>query len=404
MNHLQESIKFLFPETSVIGERGNDAPVEVFADSSIDFLNALSSELMKDPRSRAYPDVITFAFFCRRANILRYKNIYANESEIRLGRGCVFHITPGNVPINFAYSLVAGILSGNTNIVKVPSKNFVQVEIVCDSLGKVADSQRFASFGNRITVVQYERKSKATDYFSSICDVRVIWGGDNTVIEVKKSLTPPRSFDIVFPDRYSFCVINAERYLKAEDQGKIAEGFFNDTYLLDQNACTAPHLIVWMGDKNVVASAQTLFWNLTEEMLKKKDYQSNPVNVVDKLTQFYLEASDVKGIKHIKSGSNDVWRIMNETMSPKLETHRCHCGYFNEIIIDNLAEIAPFITPRFQTMAYWGFSKPQLREFLKSEKPLGIDRVVPIGKTLDFSLIWDGIDLIHSMSRVINII
>jgi hypothetical protein len=29
----------------------------------------------------------------------------------------------------------------------------------------------------------------------------------------------------------------------------------------------------------------------------------------------------------------------------------------------------------------------------------GIDRIVPIGKTTDFNLIWDGYDLINVLSR-----
>jgi hypothetical protein len=44
-----------------------------------------------------------------------------------------------------------------------------------------------------------------------------------------------------------------------------------------------------------------------------------------------------------------------------------------------------------------------LINFFKKIKPLGIDRIVPIGKTLDFSLNWDGYDLINQMSRIIEI-
>jgi hypothetical protein len=31
----------------------------------------------------------------------------------------------------------------------------------------------------------------------------------------------------------------------------------------------------------------------------------------------------------------------------------------------------------------------------------GIDRVVPVGKALDIGVIWDGYDLIRSMSRIV---
>ena len=34
----------------------------------------------------------------------------------------IFHITPSNIPTNFAYSFIFGLLTGNSNIVKVPTK------------------------------------------------------------------------------------------------------------------------------------------------------------------------------------------------------------------------------------------------------------------------------------------
>ena len=51
-----------------------------------------------------------------------------------MGRGTVLHITPSNVPTNFAYSMVFGLLSGNNNIIRLPSKNFLQVKILCEIL------------------------------------------------------------------------------------------------------------------------------------------------------------------------------------------------------------------------------------------------------------------------------
>ena len=38
------------------------------------------------------------------------KKEYKKDESLRLGRGIIFHIAPSNVPINFAYSLVAGLL------------------------------------------------------------------------------------------------------------------------------------------------------------------------------------------------------------------------------------------------------------------------------------------------------
>jgi len=35
---------------------------------------------------------------------------------------------------------------------------------------------------------------------------------------------------------------------------------------------------------------------------------------------------------------------------------------------------------------------------------VGIDRIVPIGATMDFSLIWDGRNLINTLSREVEIV
>ena len=54
------------------------------------------------------------------------------SDEERVGLGLIFHITPSNVPTNFCYSLIFGLLTGNTNIVKVHSQKFEQIKIICD--------------------------------------------------------------------------------------------------------------------------------------------------------------------------------------------------------------------------------------------------------------------------------
>ena len=44
-------------------------PLPPFAPQAVEFLAALSAALLKDPSARAYPEVVSFAFFCRRANL-----------------------------------------------------------------------------------------------------------------------------------------------------------------------------------------------------------------------------------------------------------------------------------------------------------------------------------------------
>ena len=179
---------------------------------------AYQKQINKNPKIREFPDVATFSFFCRRGNILQLKQEYLRPSPTKIGRGIVFHIAPSNVPVNFAFSLVSGLLSGNTNIVRVSSKDFQQVNIISNAIKSLSKESKFSEISKRIVLVRYDRNWDATKEFSRYCDVRVIWGGDETINHIRKMPLKPRSFDITFSDRYSLSVINADAYIKSPNQ------------------------------------------------------------------------------------------------------------------------------------------------------------------------------------------
>ena len=383
----------------------NQSSFEIFSIESIDFLSDISNNLLKRPEVRDYPDVATFAFYCRRANVNAIKKGYSTSSNIRIGRGIVFHITPGNVPVNFAYSLFVGLITGNINIVKVPSKNFEQVDIILRSINEVLNTKNYKSiFLNRLFIVKYDRDNNATSYFSNLSDVRIIWGGDNTIKEIRKSQLPPKSTEVTFSDRYSIAVINASAYINLENKKKLAQDFYNDTYLFDQNACTSPQAIYWIGSKVDVEKAQYEFWNLLQMILDEKKFELQPVISIDKLTTFYSQAITYGDISKENQQGNDIWRISNSSTHSDIESHRCSSGYFNEFVIQSLDELIPIINRRYQTLSYFGISNEEFKSWLIKSKPIGIDRFVPIGRTMDFSLVWDGFDLVNNLSRQVSII
>ncbi len=380
------------------------SPLQPFSDDVTLFSNVLSKEINSDPRTRRYPDVATFAFFCRKSNINQLKKQYSNEDNIRLGRGLVFHVAPSNVPVNFAYSFLTGLLSGNCNIVKVPSKDFEQIDIISEALHKISHMEVHPHVSERIKLVRYDRSDDAvTEKLSGICDIRIIWGGDETISSIRKHQLPPRSFDITFADRYSLCVINADEFVNETNPEKVAEGFYNDTYLFDQNACTSPHLVVWVGKKENVKTAQSAFWVNLHSLVKEK-YQVQPVFAVDKITSFYRQAVNNPSIRLEEKEDNFIYRVKLNHLSDDLDQFRCHSGYFAEYHAASLSEIAKIINRKYQTLSYYGFSKSELSDFIHGAKPVGIDRIVPIGRTMDFSLNWDGYDLIETCARYVTIV
>lgn len=392
----------LFPTTIDWDQFTAYRPDVPFSDEVVEFLNALSSAILKDARCRIYPDAITFAFFCRKASVMKMKDQYTDDT-LRLGRGILFHIAPSNVPINFGYTLVAGLLSGNANIVRVSSKQFPQVDLIIKHLHALLETDNYNEVANRIALVRYDRMSDANAYFSSICNVRVIWGGDATIATIRKNDIPARSFDVCFADRYSIAAINPKVVMEADEKEmkKLAENFYNDTYLFDQNACSAPHTVFWVNDSQLEA-AKEKFWKAVYECTDKR-YQLQAVMSVDKLTAFYRQAVCMD-VKAEQMPDNVVVRTDVAEVPKNIEDFRCACGYFSEHTIESLDEISPLVNIKYQTLGYYGFEKSDLEDFVRTNRFQGLDRIVPIGETTAFALTWDGYNLIDTFTRIPSIL
>ncbi len=415
--------------------RGGAAPRQPFAPEVTAWLADLSQSLLRDRETRIYPDVATFAYFCRRANIAALAEEY-RPSGLRLGRGLVFHIAPSNVPVNFAYSLVASMLAGNSNVVRVSSKPFPQVDLIAEHIKAIAEAH--PDVDRSLAVIRYDRSSEATRELSALADVRVIWGGDATIAAIRECPLKPRAFDVTFADRYSIAVINPEAVLAASDEElrRLAEGFYNDTYLFDQNACSAPHTIYWSGAAPSRPEARRRFWDAVHAVaVEKYDFQAKLA--VDKLTALCNEAIAIEGTRLEPMPDNVVVRahidleatrprVASPAVSTRPTSHaladtpcgqggdgdararrllnlRCAGGYFTETEIDTLDPLADIITPRYQTMATYGIAKEELERFVRECRPAGLDRIVPVGHTTDFSLTWDGYDLIATLSRAVTV-
>ncbi len=395
---IRGKITYLIGNNEVLEKMQETSPLPPFDESVQEFLNAVSKELMGNVEAKAFSDVITFAFWIRKGSISALEKRLKVENEYCVGKGTVFHIAPSNVPVNFAYTLVTGLLTGNANIVRVPSKEFPQVGLIIDAFNKALDNHE--SLRPYIICVRYDRDKDVNDLFSSVADMRVVWGGDATIAELRKSELPPRAGEITFADRYSIAVIDSDTYLSIEDKVRVAEDFYNDTYLSDQNACTSPRIVVWTG-KNI-EKARGIFWEEEQKIVKKK-YSLQPVLAVNKLTQSYLMAATHDGLLIEPHADNIIIRVRVMELTKELMDHRESGGFFYEYECSDVLELKLICNDkRCQTIAYIGdkrFFEPLLRSGVK-----GVDRIVPVGHTMDFDLIWDGYDLVKMLTRIVSVV
>lgn len=387
-------IKYLVGDANQLS-RISELPAKKPFDSQIvELLNSVSRVLMSNPKSKAYSDVVTFAFWIRKGSVLKLKERFANEDgELRFGRGVAFHIAPSNVPVNFAYSLVSGLLTGNANVVRVPSKEFEQVKLIADAFNTALEE--YKELTGYVLLLRYDRDKEVNDLLSSLADTRIIWGGDETIKALRESEIPPRSTEITFADRFSLSIIDSDKYLALDDKNAFALDFYNDTYFSDQNACTSPRIVVWTGSH--IEEAKGVFWEKLHDMVSKK-YSFQNIQSVNKLTAVYKAVEAIEGARLVAGKDNLITRISLDGIPKDLMNYRENSGFFFEYDCDDILDIrAVCDDKRCQTIGLLGSTellKPLFESGVK-----GIDRIVPIGKTMDFDLIWDGYDLPTMMTR-----
>ena len=378
----------------------NNLPEVPFNDISISFLSELSNVIRKSPEATIYPDLMAFSFWCRKGNLIKFKK---NQSNIdrRLGRGLVFHIAPSNVPLNFGYSFIFGLLSGNSNIVKVPSKEFPQGDFLCKQIDLLLRKKDYTEIYNNTVFVRYDKENDLTKYFSSLCDARIIWGGDSTIKNVRQFVIPVRSIDIAFADRYSICAIDVQKLaeLSTKDLLKFVESFYNDTFLMDQNACSSPHMLIWVGKKR--KSSTNKFWSALEDYVRK-NYELESISVIDKYTKLCQAAIDINVPFEFISSDNLIYRVLLNKLPKNIHQYKGNCGYIYEYDASSLDEICHVINNKYQTLTYFGLERSFLVDFVIRNKLFGIDRIVPVGKALDINLVWDGFEVVNSLSRIID--
>jgi hypothetical protein len=375
-------------------------PSCIFDKLVISFLDDISIAIKQSKLASPYSDLKNFGFWCREANLINISENYPKKN-LMLGRGIVLHITPSNVPLNFAFSFAFGMLSGNSNIVRLPSRNFTQVNILCRIIYKILKKFKYSSLLNKFCFVKYDKSDDISSQLSREVDARLIWGGDETINKFKKYQTSPRCVDLTFSNRYSISImdINEIAKLREKELKNLAQKFYTDCYLMDQQGCSSPQALLWVGKKNFLAKKK--FWEALSKIVHLK-YGSDLSVANQKITSLSRVAVTSKTNFRLNYKDFKLLRLNINDASSEIEKIQCHFGTFAEIHIGKIDKLKKIISKRFQTITYYGLERKELNDFILHNGITGVDRIVSVGRAFDIGPIWDGYDIIYSLSRIIS--
>jgi len=165
-------------------------------------------------------------------------------------------------------------------------------------------------------------------------------------------------------------------------------------------ACSSPQLFNWVGSKKDFNKAKKRLWPSLINFAKSR-INFEPVEIMNKYVDVCKTAISNKNVKSINVNDNLLYNLELSSLVNQQKNIRGYYGTIHEISIKNLNELSLIVDEKFQTLTYYGFGIKELKDFIVKNKLRGIDRVVPVGKSIDMDVIWDGYDIINHLSRSI---
>ena len=376
-----------------------------FDEIIIKFCENLSKKIMKNKKYNIYPDLKQFGFWCRKKNLIKFKKNNTRNNLNLLGRGLAFHVPPSNVPMNFAYTTLFGLLSGCTNVIRIPTRKFNEVDQLISIINKNLKLKQFRSIKNMIHFIRYEKSDKISLHLSKISDVRLIWGGDETIKRFKEYPTKLKNVDLMFPSKTSGCIIDCSKLSKIKNEKFInfINNFYNDVYTFDQMGCSSPKVIYWIKNSKNSDKVIENFWDELSNLIKKK-YENNLPETNKKLK--LLQNISIKNNFTYYLNKNKKNFYLTRLYSKKIIINKPEdeigFGTFQEFKIRELEAVKKLIPTNFQTLTYFGIKKRDLIRFIYNNKINNINRIVPAGSAFNMNLFWDGYDIVSSMTQVIE--
>jgi len=383
------------------------APIGVASSEAVAYCNELSHHLLTEPRARSYPSLQALGFWLRPGSIVSMiqEHLSAPEATVRAPRGIVFQIPPRTIDILFGFTSALSLLGGNVTILRLPENLSPEQELLLimirETLTKCPDS-----IHNRLLFIRYGKDDTITSALSALCDARMVWGNDETVMHLRSIPLPPLAREVSYAERSSAAALNAERYLalSAPEKQQLVRALFNDIYLFDQMSCASPRLIIWVGENEMAASAADDFYPRLADLAGDQYGHPGAGENLSKMNAHYLGLHDLK--LESTTTYNAALTVMTLAGWTGLSAYKkLHFGYglLLSAHIDQLRDLAFYAEKRDQTLAVWGFGPDETHAFVTQCGGRGFDRIVPIGQALAFDPVMDGANLFDILTRLVQV-
>ena len=376
--------------------------VTPFAPERLAMLDALGQRILRHPVLRRDPPGAALGFWLRRAHLTELNHGFLASvpgGGRRVPAGLVLHIAPANVNTMFVLSWALSFLAGNANIVRLTTRASPLMRELLDCLDTAFAAAPEAAASNLF--VSYEHDDAITTRLSLACDTRLVWGGDETVKMIRAMPMSPHAAERAFASKRSISVLVATAYMALNEpsRNQLADRMSADLAPFGQMACSSPHAVYWVGTLAEAAGVREDFVVRLEAAMAARAPEPDLGAATRRISFAFVAAAEgrANAIRH-QARTTAIY-AKGPTVAESAEA--CGAGLLAHATMASIEELGAVLRPAHQTITYFGLDADQRERLAILAGRAGADRLVPVGRALDFGPQWDGYDLWGDLTRVI---
>jgi hypothetical protein len=382
---------------------GAERRLTPFAEPIKQLCRVLSRGLLSAPEVRQHPQLVALGYWLRPAALKTLEERFragVPAGTIAVPRGLAFHLPPANVDTLFVYSWLLSLCVGNANLIRLPEEPTPPVALLLGQIGRALEA---AGLDGHDMIVTYPRDDRITGALSELVDVRCVWGGDAKVRHIHALPLSPHGIEIGFADRFSMAALRSQAVLDLDPEQRhaLVEKFYNDVFWFDQMGCASPRIVFWVGSPELGRMASYSFFKALKEIIEKKGYRVELGTVLGRLGYAYRSILDLP-VSRLELHRNELYVLTLDQAVDFRETV-FGAGTLMQVALDRLADLVGFVVRKDQTLTQFGFASDELEALVRTLNGRGLDRIVPVGRALDFHHVWDGMDLLRQFSRLVHV-
>jgi len=377
----------------------------------IELIHLFSQNILRKTETKNIEGIAFLSQWVRKANIKNLIKLNFEDEKILADyldkngkliiaqpKGLVGHWIAGNVVILGIFSLIQSLLVKNANIIRLPIRS---MPVIIELLKTLSETEYNNLKGSQIisstAIIYYPKEDRgANEELSMLCDVRVIWGGQEAIEAISNAKKKETCEDIVFGPKYSFSIIDKETIKDDKALKQNMEKLVYDILFAEQNSCTSPQILICETEypqlERISINIRNAFNNLPDKYKKKSMTMFEASNIIKIRSEYAFEDNK----KVIISEGNE-WTILMDKEFKLEEPVKSRTIFIKSC--DDLKEIVKLITPKIQTIGYAIKDKNKLVELSKELNLRGVSRIVPLGYMNDYDTPWDGKLL---LTRLVN--